>query len=59
MLVTYVLRLHVTELQSGRMVGVVEDVTSGERNTIRDASELIEFCAAHLGQMKEDGGMGR
>ena len=50
MLVSYVLRLEVQELRSGRLVGIVEDVRSGEYHAIQDAADLVAFCAAQIGR---------
>jgi hypothetical protein len=47
-LASYVLRLRTAELAAGRLVGVVEDVRSGERATVGDVAELVAFCAACL-----------
>lgn len=44
---SYVLRLRVDDLLSGRLVGVVEDVRSGEHHGISGVDELVAFCAAH------------
>ena len=54
MLVSYVLRLEVQELRSGHLVGIVEDVRSGEYHAIKDGADLVAFCAAQIG--REAGG---
>jgi hypothetical protein len=44
---SYILRLIPSELARGRLVGEVEDVSTGKQRAIRDAAELISFCSAN------------
>ncbi len=46
MLVSLVLRLVPQSLDGGGLAGDVEDVASGQRQTVRNVDELIEFCRA-------------
>jgi hypothetical protein len=43
-LLSYVLRVIPEELRSGRLVGDVEAVRTGEHQAIRDVEELVTFC---------------
>jgi hypothetical protein len=43
-LVSFVLRLRPDQLALGRVVGEVEDVLSGRLRSVRDISDLVEFC---------------
>ncbi len=43
MLISYVLRLHADELASGRVVGEVEAVASGQRFLVRSVEQMIAF----------------
>lgn len=44
-LVSFVLRLRPDQLAAGRLVGQVEEVESGRTRSVRDAGELLQFCA--------------
>ena len=46
MLVSLVLRLVPQSLDGGGLAGDVEDVASGQRQTVRNVDELMDFCRA-------------